>query len=559
MISHAVGIVSDRVLVLMPTVRDAERTALLFQEGGVSSTVCFDLNMLCRELRSGAGAVLLADEALSGDAVGQLAEAMREQPAWSAVPVIVLAREGATERIETASGEWLRSLIVVERPVRTRTLLSVILSALRSRSNQYQIRDALLLREQQTSELRGQEERLRSALLALQTSQAELARQAEQLRESGRRKDEFLATLAHELRNPLAPIQTGLDLLARSRDPGKVDHALGVMHRQLGHMVRLIDDLLDVSRITQGRLELKRSRVALGEMLETAVEASRPSVERRKHTLELDVADPQLAFDADLTRLSQVVSNLLNNAAKYTPAGGSIKLCARQEGEMGVIQVRDNGIGIPAQHLEHVFEMFSQVNRSTEGSRGGLGIGLALVRSLVELHGGTVSAKSEGAGKGSTFTVKLPLAAGQSRGVPSERAAPHRPRDKRRVLVVDDNDDAADLLSLMLEQAEYDTTKASDGPSALAAVESWTPDVVILDIGLPGMSGYDVARALRRHQHGGELELIALTGWGSQEDKQRAMDAGFDVHLTKPVDAEKLYGALAQLAARGPVSASVKH
>jgi signal transduction histidine kinase/ActR/RegA family two-component response regulator len=451
-------------------------------------------------------------------------------------------------------------MIVVERPVRTRTLLSVILSALRSRSNQYQIRDALMLREQQASELRGQEERLRSALLALQTSQAELARQAEQLREAGRRKDEFLATLAHELRNPLAPIQTGLDLLARSREPCKVDHALGVMHRQLGHMVRLIDDLLDVSRITQGRLELKRARVALSEMLDTAIEASRPSVERRQHTLELDIEDPHMAFDADLTRLAQVVSNLLNNASKYTPSGGTIKLSARQRGETGVIEVRDNGIGIPGEHLEHVFEMFSQVNRATEGSRGGLGIGLALVRSLVELHGGSVSAKSEGAGKGSTFIVKLPLAAGQSGSVTSERPAPHRPRDKRRVLVVDDNDDAADLLSLMLEQAEYATTKACDGPSALAAVEAWTPDVVILDIGLPGMSGYDVARALRRNQHGEELELIALTGWGSQEDKQRAMEAGFDVHLTKPVDAEKLYGALAQLEARSaPLSTSAKH
>ncbi len=556
--SASPGITSDRVLVLMPTVRDAERTALLFQEGGVSSTVCFDVPMLCREMGKGAGAVLLADEAMAGDAANQLAEAMRDQPPWSAVPLVVLAREGTTQRIGTIATDWISSMIVVERPVRTRTLLSVILSALRSRSNQYQIRDALLLREQQATELRGQEERLRSALLALQTSQAELARQAEQLRESGRRKDEFLATLAHELRNPLAPIQTGLDLLARSREQGKSDHALGVMHRQLGHMVRLIDDLLDVSRITQGRLELKRSRVALREILDTAVEASRPSIERREHTLELEIEDSQLTFDADLTRLAQVVSNLLNNASKYTPVGGSITLSARQEGDNGVIEVRDNGIGIPRQHLEHVFEMFSQVNRSTEGSRGGLGIGLALVRSLVELHGGTVSAESEGTSRGSTFTVKLPLGAGQTSGAESKRTAEHRPRDRRRVLVVDDNDDAADLLSLMLEQAEYDTTKACDGPSALAAVESWTPDVVILDIGMPGMSGYDVARALRRNEHGGELDLIALTGWGSQEDKQRAMDAGFDVHLTKPVDAEKLYGALAKLKARCPISASAK-
>lgn len=551
--------VADRVLVLMPTVRDAERTQLLLEEGGIQATICHDLGMLCREMRAGAGAVLLTDEYIAMDSVGQLAEAIRDQPAWSAMPVVVLAREGGTQRVESSIAESLASVIVVERPVRTRTLLSVILSALRSRGNQYQIRDALLLREQQAREMRAQEERLRSALQQLQKSQVELARQAEQLREAGQRKDEFLATLAHELRNPLAPIQTGLDLLARSRDDDKIDHALGVMHRQLRHMVRLIDDLLDVSRITQGRLELKRSHIKLCEMLDTAVEASRPAIERRKHVLHVSVSDPDLIFDADLTRMAQVVSNLLNNASKYTPGGGLIELSARRDGDHGVIQVRDNGIGIPPEHLEHVFEMFSQVNRATEGSRGGLGIGLALVRSLVQMHGGSVSASSLGSG-GSTFTVRLPLAAVQQPGPeprPSAFPGPHR--DKKRVLVVDDNDDAADLLSLMLEQAEYDTNKASDGPSALAAVQSWTPDVVILDIGLPGMSGYDVARELRRSPACSRLELIALTGWGSHEDKQRAMDAGFDVHLTKPVDAEKLYGALAQLEARTLPSVAERH
>jgi signal transduction histidine kinase/ActR/RegA family two-component response regulator len=551
--------VTDRVLVLMPTVRDAERTSVLLEEGGIESMICHDLGMLCREMRAGAGAVLLTDEYIALDAVGQLAEAIRDQPPWSAMPVVVLAREGGTQRVESSVAESLASVIVVERPVRTRTLLSVILSALRSRGNQYQIRDALLLREQQAREMRAQEERLRSTLLALQTSQAELARQAEQLREAGKRKDEFLATLAHELRNPLAPIQTGLDLLARSRDAVKVEHAMGVMHRQLRHMVRLIDDLLDVSRITQGRLELKRAHVKLGDMLDVAVEASRPTIERRKHVLHVSVSEPELIFDADLTRVAQVISNLLNNASKYTPSGGLLELSAERDGDYGVINVRDNGIGIPPEHLEHVFEMFSQVNRATEGSRGGLGIGLALVRSLVELHGGTVSASSLGA-DGSTFTVRLPLAVVQQPGPeprPSAFPGPHR--DKRRVLVVDDNDDAADLLSLMLEQAEYATSKANDGPSALAAVEAWTPDVVILDIGLPGMSGYDVARELRRTSSCDRLELIALTGWGSTEDKQRAMDAGFDVHLTKPVDAEKLYGALAQLEARGPSSVAERH
>jgi signal transduction histidine kinase/ActR/RegA family two-component response regulator len=545
--------VADRVLVLMPTAGDAERTAVLLGESGVSTMTCSDIGMLCREMRAGASAVLLTDEYLSADSSGELAEAVRDQPPWSSVPLVVLAREGTTQRLDNRVLDSLTSMIVVERPVHTRTLLSVVLSALRSRGNQYQIRDALLLREQQAEEMRAQEERLRSALIELQKSQAALARQAEQLREAGQRKDEFLATLAHELRNPLAPIQTGLDLLARSRDPDKLDHALEVMHRQLRHMVRLIDDLLDVSRITQGKLELKRSQITLEEVVDTAVEASRPAIERRKHTLNVSIQDAGLIFDADLTRLAQVLSNLLNNAAKYTPAGGNIEISAYRDDDFGVIEVRDDGIGIPPEQLERVFEMFSQVNRATEGSRGGLGIGLALVRSLVELHGGTVTAQSTGQG-GSTFQVKLRLAPEQCLGpAPRPSAFPDRP-DKKRVLVVDDNDDAADMLSLMLEQAQYTTNKALDGPSALAAIASWTPDVVILDIGLPGMSGYDVARELSRTGLRDRLELIALTGWGSHEDRQRALDAGFDVHLTKPVDAEKLYGALAMLEARAPVN-----
>ena len=551
---------ADHVLVLMPTARDAERTTALFVEAGVPSRVCADLGELCREIRAGAGAVVLTDETISSDRAGQLAETVREQPPWSAVPLVVIAREGGSQNVQRMSGDSLNGLIVVERPVRTRTLLSVVLSALRGRRNQYQIRDAIRLREAQASELREQEEKLRLTLGALQESQADLARQAEQLRSADRRKDEFLATLAHELRNPLAPIQTGMDLLQRSRDGAAAERALGVMRRQLKHMVRLIDDLLDVSRITQGKLELKRSRVELADVLQAAVEASRPFIERGQHVLTVNMTEPKLAFDADLTRMAQVVSNLLNNAAKYTPFGGSIELSATRDGELAVIQVRDNGVGIPREHLEDVFQMFSQANRVLERAQGGLGIGLALVRSLVEMHGGSVSAWSGGPGQGSTFTVKLPLRLSADAGSAPETPVPQlNHREKKRVLVVDDNDDAADLLTLMLDQAEYDTSKASDGPSALATAKAWTPDVVILDIGLPGMSGYEVARELRRGARTEKVELIALTGWGSQEDKQRALEAGFDVHLTKPVDAEKLYGALALLEARGNATSMGKH
>ncbi len=523
----------NRVLVMMPTVRDTERTIQLLQEANVPGVRCAQMGELCRQLCQGAGAALVTDEALSSDTAGQLAEALRAQPEWSAVPIIVLARDGWSRNGEGAS-EAFNSLITVERPVRTRTLISVVLSALRGRRHQYQIRDAILMREKQAA--------------ALLQSEAELARQAEELRRADRRKDEFLATLAHELRNPLAPIRTGMDFLARSPDSPARELTLGVMNRQLSHMVRLIDDLLDVSRITRGKLELKRERVNLTTFIGAAVEASRPLIERKQHTLRVATHDTSLWFDADVTRIAQVISNLLNNASNYTPAGGVIELTAKREGSFAVIEVRDNGIGIPAEHLDDVFEMFSQVNRTLERSQGGLGIGLALVRSLVEMHGGTVSVQSAGAGEGSTFAVRLPLAATTtaSENGASTRSSQH-PGAKRRILVVDDNEDAADLLTLSLEHAGYVVKTAYDGPSALSVVEAFQPDLAILDIGLPGMTGYDLARQLRQNTRLSPLALVALTGWGSHEDKQKATDAGFDLHLTKPVDTQDLQRALAKL------------
>jgi len=651
---------AGRVLVLMPTQRDSERTALLLQEASISSVICTELAEMCRELPAGAGALLLSEETIALDTAGQLAGALRAQPAWSAVPVLLLAPEGWDRAAGRAASEVFRTLILVERPVRTRTLISIVRSALRCRRNQYQIRDASSLRERQAAELITQDERLAFALSAgglgswdldlasleldcsdickanfgrgpgdgfsyrelqetihpddrarvqeaidcsietradydveyrvvwpsaeirwvmlrgratydeagvprcmigvsldvterkrmheaLQQSEAELACQAEELRRANQRKDEFLATLAHELRNPLAPIRTGMDLLAHPGNEQVRERTLGVMQRQVAHMVRLIDDLLDVSRITRGKLELELERIGLENVVSVAIEASRPLIERKQQVLRVTMSAGPLALDADSTRLAQVLSNLLNNASNYTPAGGLIELSAQRDGECALIQVRDDGAGIPQEHLERVFEMFSQVNRTLERSQGGLGIGLALVRSLVQMHGGTVCAESAGPDRGSTFTVRLPIAH-RSEAEPIE-ASPVTPsqHELRRILVVDDNEDAADLLQLALERAGYQTQKAYDGPAALSAVEVFGPHIVILDIGLPGMSGYDVARALRRDRRFADLGLIALTGWGTPTDRQKAADAGFDLHLTKPVDARGLGHALAQL------------
>jgi CheY-like chemotaxis protein len=371
---------------------------------------------------------------------------------------------------------------------------------------------------------------------------------AEQLRMADRRKDEFLATLAHELRNPLAPISTGLSLLSDTTDPEMSRKTLGVMQRQVRHMVRLIDDLLDVSRITMGKLELKRERIAVGSAVEAAIEGSLPNLQRARHNLLLDVSDEPLFLDADHTRIAQVISNLLNNASKYTANGGRIELSVRRDGDHVVVAVTDNGVGIPEKRIADIFQMFGQVNRALDRSHEGLGIGLALVRTLVGMHGGTVDAYSAGPDRGSTFTVRLPLAEVPRMAFSQTAAAAVSKHGDKRVLVVDDNDDAVELLAVMLEQVGYETVVAHDGAEALDAAHTVTPDIVILDIGLPGMSGYEVAARMRADAKLSATALIALTGWGSPDDRRRALAAGFDVHLTKPVTAEDLHDALGRAA-----------
>jgi len=527
----------DRVLVLMPSERDTERTLQLLTDANLTSTACAEVLGLCRELRRGAGAVLLTDEIVLADIDRQLEQALREQPAWSALPILLLAREGTGERMQQGTLGAYNSVVVIERPVRTRSLVSAVQSALRARKNQYQIRDAIREHERQAVELKSQDD-------ALQRSQVALAAQADQLRMADRRKDEFLAMLAHELRNPLAPISTGLSLLSVSSDPEVLQTTLGVMQRQVRHMVRLIDDLLDVSRITMGKLELKRERITVTSVVEAAIEGSLPSLQRARHELRLDVTGEPLFLDADHTRIAQVLSNLLNNSSKYTADDGTIELSVRRDGDYVRITVSDNGLGFPPECLEDIFQMFGQVNRALDRSHGGLGIGLALVRTLVEMHGGTVDAYSGGPNQGSTFTVRLPLAGGppvKAEGI-VVHAAPKRA--EKRVLVVDDNDDAAELLSLMLQEGGYQTMIVHDGPAALDAAHTLTPDIVILDIGLPGISGYEVAERLRADTSLSEIALIALTGWGSPDDRRKALAAGFDVHLTKPVTAEDLEAAL---------------
>jgi len=362
------------------------------------------------------------------------------------------------------------------------------------------------------------------------------------LREQDRRKDEFLALLAHELRNPLAPLRNGLQIMRLARDDARiVDQARGMMERQLEHMVRLIDDLLDVSRINRNKMQLRRSRVLLAEVVSSAVETARPLIEAAGHELILSLPMEPICLDADLTRLAQVFANLLTNSAKYTPHGGHIRLDARRQGEDVIVFVRDDGIGIPAESLRSIFDMFSQVDRSIERTTGGLGIGLALVKGLVEMHGGTVMAESPGMGKGSTFTVRLPALETHLERVGEDepRGAPATSVLGRRILVVDDNQDSAHSMARVLKLRGHEVRTAYDGIAALEAAGEFRPEVILMDVGMPRLNGYEAARRIRVQPWGRSVIIIAVTGWGQAGDRIQSREAGCDGHLVKPVDIKK--------------------
>ena len=359
--------------------------------------------------------------------------------------------------------------------------------------------------------------------------------------EANRAKDEFLAMLGHELRNPLAPIVTALNLIHMRGEPAPPE--LAVIERQVNHVVRLVDDLLDVSRIKQGKLELRRHVIEIADVIAKAVEIANPLLEQRRHALTVE-APSGLTVNADSVRLAQVFGNLLNNAAKYTPEGGRIDVVASRHGADVAVRVTDNGVGIPQDMLGRVFELFVQGKRDTDRAEGGLGIGLTLVRSLVQLHGGSVIATSEGSGRGSSFVVTLPFAvasAGADNTMPASDRSDTAPR---RILLVDDNEDASLLMGDLLTRAGHEVKVVHDGPSALAAVERFTPDVAVLDIGLPVMDGYELAGRLRERLGPG-CRLIALTGYGGQRDRTRSQIAGFSMHLVKPIDAQQLLQAIA--------------
>jgi signal transduction histidine kinase len=377
--------------------------------------------------------------------------------------------------------------------------------------------------------------------VALDITQSVQAEDA--LKEADRRKDEFLATLAHELRNPLAPICNLMPLMGRPGGARAADRLQVVIQRQVQQLVRLVDDLMEVSRVTRGKIALRKTLVQLADVVRSAIEESQPLLDSAGHHLSVSVPDDTLTLDADPVRLTQVFANLINNAGRYTENGGQIWLNVYQDKNNAVVSVRDNGIGIGPDMLPRVFEMFAQETRSSGRSQGGLGIGLTLVDNLVRMHGGSVEAKSQGLGKGSEFIVRLPLSH-KPRPEGAQAAVPSGVLAERRVLVVDDNPDAAESLAMLLDYLGADTHVVANGPAALAALETFGPGVVLMDIGMPGMSGHEVAQRIREQPKFNDVKLIAVTGWGQESDRRTSHDSGFDHHLTKPVDIAELQALL---------------
>ncbi|MRX08980.1 response regulator [Pseudoduganella sp. FT25W] len=371
-----------------------------------------------------------------------------------------------------------------------------------------------------------------------------LQHHARKLVEADRYKDEFLATLAHELRNPLAPIRNGLAVLKIGK-PEQAQRVLPMMERQLHHMVHLIDDLLDVSRISRGMVNLKRARVQLSAVIDSAVETSRPLISAANHRFTITLPGTAVWLNADMTRVAQIISNLLNNAAKYTPPGGDIELVAEVIGDEVVVRVIDSGIGIPAAMLPRIFELFTQVDGSAERSKGGLGVGLALAKRLAEMHDGSVEVESAGGKPGAVFTLRLPIMASTT-NVAEDDGSDGAPAKARalRILIVDDNEDAAETLSLLLQELGHVTSVVTEAPKAMAAALAFLPEIAVLDLGMPHLNGFDLARLLRAEPALRDTYLIALSGWGMEEDRARSRDAGMDHHLTKPVTLRDVEDAL---------------
>jgi signal transduction histidine kinase/CheY-like chemotaxis protein len=505
----------ERILVLAPLGRDADLTVAMLEEAGLSAQVCADMGALVAGIQKGAGLALVTSESLTPSAISEISSALRRQPNWSDIPVLVFTPPGWNE---TTSGadmldrlRALGNLSLLERPIRVATLLSAVEAALRARRRQYEIRDLLA-----------------------------------QLHEGMHQRDRFLAMLGHELRNPLNALLIALQNLGWAEaHPSEPNVELtaqqeGIIARQTRILSRLVDDLLEVSRVTTGKVTLRRNGLDLAGLAQSVADSFRSPAQERGVELRLRAQEwSPVWVEGDETRLGQVLSNLLANAVKYTPAGGSVEVVVEREGRQAVLAVRDTGVGIEPDVLPRIFDLFRQGDRTLDRAGGGLGIGLTLVRSLVELHGGTIEAQSGGLGQGSEFLVRLPAAAAPAPAVEPEAlpaaAAPAAPH----VFVLEDHEDNREGLVHLLRRLGHQVEAEEDGARGAQRIIEARPDVALIDIGLPSLDGYEVARRVRAALGSG-IVLVALTGYGQREDRDASLQAGFDAHLPKPIDFAQL-------------------
>ncbi len=502
-----------RVVVVTPNAADSRLAASFLAKAGMESLACDRLSDLGPLIGKDIGCVVLAEEALVESEVRDLQEALNAQPPWSDLPILLITSQEAPLSALVA-GVFPRTgnVTLLQRPIHPVSLASAVDVALRSRRRQFEVRDLLAQRERAV-----------------------------------RQRDEFLAMLAHELRNPLAPIRNAAYLLStlEYRDPLFLK-CRAMIDKQSRHVTRLVDDLLDVSRLELGKVDLRMQRLDLNETLVAAADVCSPITAARHHRVNVRASRFPIAVRADPVRLEQIISNLILNAAKFTPDGGTIAVEAFMDGDDGVVSVTDNGIGIKPDLLESVFDLFMQDTVNPARTEGGLGIGLTLVKRLVELHGGTVHAFSEGLGLGARFEARLPLDRRTSEREKSPAIAGAAPRH-RRVLIVEDGEDTRDSLGMLLKTWHHEVIFAASGPDGVRRAREAHPDVALIDIGLPGFDGYQVAREIRHDASSWarKVRLIALTGYGQSADRAKAIDAGFDMHVLKPVDPKELQGLLA--------------
>ena len=509
----------ETILILAPAGRDGELAAHFISDASLAANVCSSMEELCDEMVNGAGLVFLTREALTRDALECVARAIATQPAWSDIPIIVLTSGGGGESPNDSAALIAfgnaANVTLIERPVRVMTLLTSVEAALRARRRQYQVRDLL-------------------------ESEHEALQAAEK---ANRLKDEFLATVSHELRNPLNVVLGYSEILLRTPQIGdspSLRQMTEALKRNAQSQSQLINDLLDLSRLQMGKISLNRETVWLSAMIENAVETVRTEAEEKKITIAIDESNEALFFEGDPLRLQQVTWNLLNNAVKFTPAGGQVNIALTREDECGVLVIQDTGQGIQPDFLPHVFEMFRQGDASTVRRQSGLGIGLALVRRLVELHGGSVAADSKGTDQGASFTIRLPLRQQTELApLPPSEILPGRLAGMN-VLIIDDSEDTIVMLKALLEIDDATVTSTQNGADALRIAATANFDVILSDISMPEMDGFEFLRRLRQIPGRTDVPVLALTGFGQAEDVARADAAGFASHLTKPLEIDNL-------------------